>query len=50
MWWEEISSGSKRDQISFDYVARKLNIKINNFPGDIKKENYLFTRFSHNSR
>ena len=50
MWWEEISNGSKRDQISFDYVARKLNIKINNFPGDIKKENYLFTRFSHNSR
>lgn len=50
MWWNEICNGSRRDQLSFNYVARKLNIKINYFPGDIKKENYLFVRHMHNGR
>lgn len=27
LWWEEVKDGSIRDQISFNYVAYKLNIK-----------------------
>ena len=50
MWWYEICNGSRRDQISFNYVVRKLGLKVNYFPGDIKKENYLFSRHMHNGR
>lgn len=46
-WWEEIKRGSKRDQISFNYVARKLGVKIRYFPGNLRKKNYLFSRDEH---
>jgi GT2 family glycosyltransferase len=46
-WWEEIKNGSKRDQISFNYVANKLNLKYNYFPGDLRRKNYLFIRNNH---
>lgn len=46
-WWEEICKGSKRDQISFNYVARKLNLKYRYFPGNLRQKNYLFVRDAH---
>lgn len=32
MWWEEIKNGSKRNQLSFDYVRWRLGIEIGYFP------------------
>lgn len=48
-WWEEIQNGSKRDQISFNYVARKMRLKYNHFPADLRTTNYLFKVHKHNS-
>lgn len=47
-WWNEIVNGSKRDQISFNYVAHKMKLKFRYFPGSLRKKNYLFSRDQHN--
>jgi hypothetical protein len=31
-WWQEIQAGSRRDQISFPYVARKLGLRFTSIP------------------
>jgi GT2 family glycosyltransferase len=49
-WWEEIKNGSRRDQISFNYVVRKTGLKIRYFPGDLRKINHLFKREGHKKR
>lgn len=49
-WWDEIKNGSKRDQLSFNYVARKTMMEIRFFPGNIRQNNYLFQRLSHNKK
>lgn len=46
-WWQEILNGSRRDQISFNYVAWKLGFKFNYFPGSLREKNYLFVREKH---
>src|ERR1043165_522814 len=33
LWWEEVSQGSRRDQISFPYVAWSLGFKYDIIPG-----------------
>jgi len=35
LWWHEITHGSIRDQISFDYCVWKLGIKVNYFQGSV---------------
>lgn len=50
LWWNEIKRGSRRDQISFNYVAHKTGLKIQYFPGDLRKTNYLFKREGHKNR
>lgn len=36
LWWGEIQRGSRRDQLSFNYVAWKLGMKYSEFgPGDV---------------
>ena len=45
-WWSEISKHSKRDQISFNYVLSKLNIKPEIMRGHIKDNKY-FRRIPH---
>lgn len=42
-WWTEIKYGSKRDQLSFNYVAWKNNLKFNYMDGDSRNNQY-FTR------
>ena len=42
-WWTEIKYGSKRDQLSFNYVAWKSNTKFNYMDGDSRNNEY-FTR------
>jgi hypothetical protein len=45
-WWEEITRGSTRDQLSFPYVARKVGLHYGTFPGTISS-NPLFGRERH---
>lgn len=44
LWWSEIQTGSIRDQISFPYVARKIGIKINYFPGAVGDGTWFIRR------
>lgn len=45
-WWKELEHGSKRDQLSFNYVAYKHGLKYSIIPGCIWRNN-LFTFISH---
>jgi len=45
-WWKEIKYNSKRDQLSFNYVAWKNNFKFNYINGDIRT-NEIFNFTSH---
>ena len=42
-WWTEIKYGSKRDQLSFNYVAWKNKLKFSYIDGDSRINQY-FTR------
>jgi hypothetical protein len=35
MWWTEISLGSKRDQLSFDYCRWRTGVSFKEIPGSI---------------
>jgi hypothetical protein len=51
-WWVEICKGSKQDQLSLNYTAWKLGIKIGYFKEkhfNIHKENTYFTYYAHNT-
>jgi len=41
LWWNEVVSGSKRDQLSFNYVAWKKNLQYSVIPGEIWHNKYL---------
>lgn len=45
-WWQEVTRHSVRDQISFNFVARKLGIPYATFPGSILA-NPFFVRHRH---
>lgn len=47
LWWEEITNGSKRDQISFDYCLWKLGMKRREFKGWTKGSPHFFWRSHH---
>jgi hypothetical protein len=47
-WHAEIERGSKRDQLSFNYVAWKQNLKCGALPGNIIANPY-FTWYYHQS-
>ena len=36
-WWQELQEGSRRDQLSFNYVAWKLGMRYALLPGQIKR-------------
>ena len=40
-WWSEIKYNSKRDQLSFNYVAWKNNLKFNYIDGDSRNNKYF---------
>jgi hypothetical protein len=46
-WWTEIKYNSKRDQLSFNYVAWKNNLKFNYIQGDIRKNKYFTNTGAH---
>lgn len=41
-WWFYVKNYSKRDQLSFNFVAWQNNFKYNTIPGDIRKKNDFF--------
>lgn len=47
-WWIEIKSYSKRDQLSFNYIAWKNKLKYNFIQGDIRNNKYFKLSKSHN--
>ena len=49
-WWYFVKNFSKRDQLSFNYVAWKHHFKYNVIPGDIRKKNdYVYLLGKHKS-
>ena len=48
-WWKEVKYNSKRDQLSFNYVAWKHNLKFNYIDGDLRN-NKFFTHSSHTGK
>lgn len=46
LWWEEIKNGSYRDQLSFNYIAWKLGVNYEVFPGSFDANPY-FKWFRH---
>tara|TARA_R100001509_G_scaffold21481_1_gene11258 strand:- start:8236 stop:8922 length:687 start_codon:yes stop_codon:yes gene_type:complete len=46
-WWTELKYGSKRDQLSFNYVAWKNNFKFNYLPGDGRDDGYVKQVIGH---
>ncbi|MFC1721250.1 glycosyltransferase domain-containing protein [Patescibacteria group bacterium] len=40
-WWKEIVNNSRRDQLSFNYVAWKNNFKFVYLPGDSRNNKYF---------
>jgi len=47
LWWQEICQGSRRDQLSFNYVQWKTGLPIGEFPLPIQDNNGLFTKSPH---
>ena len=41
-WWTEIKYGSKRDQLSFNYVAWKNSLNFNYMDGDSRNNEYFY--------
>ncbi|MBN1309560.1 MAG: DUF616 domain-containing protein [Chitinispirillaceae bacterium] len=41
-WWNEIVSGSRRDQLSFDYIAWKERLKCRIIAGNIRNNRWFF--------
>ena len=46
MWWEELSRGSRRDQLSFNYVTWKLHYKFSYINEDARRNRY-FKKVKH---
>ena len=48
-WWNEVKYNSKRDQLSFNYVAWKQNLKFNYIDGDLRN-NEFFDHIGHTGK
>tara|TARA_B100000963_G_C22623057_1_gene670923 strand:+ start:1295 stop:1978 length:684 start_codon:yes stop_codon:yes gene_type:complete len=48
-WWEEVKYNSKRDQLSFNYIAWKHKLKFNYIDGDLRN-NEFFSHTSHTGK
>jgi len=46
-WWTEVRTKSKRDQLSFNYVAWKNQFKFKVLNGDLRSHEYLFMLAKH---
>jgi hypothetical protein len=46
-WWHEISIGSKRDQLSFNYAAWKEGLNYSIIDGDLRNNEWLYMLAHH---
>lgn len=49
-WWQEIKYGSRRDQLSFNYVAWKDKFKFNYLPGDSRSNKWFIQKPGHSGK
>jgi hypothetical protein len=49
-WWQEIKYNSKRDQLSFNYIAWKTNLKFNYIQGDSRNNEYFINVGKHKGK
>ena len=49
-WWTEIQYNSKRDQLSFNYVAWKNKVKFNYIEGDSRNNEYFINVGKHKGK
>ncbi len=49
-WWQEICLGSRRDQLSLNYVLWKTGLPIAEFPLPIQDNNGLVAKVAHAAR
>ena len=49
-WWTEIKHNSRRDQLSFNYVAWKTDFKFNYIPDDSRDNEYFKSVGKHKGK
>lgn len=49
-WWELISSGLRRDQVTFNYAFQDTKLYEINLNHNLNQDNFLFTRKTHKQR
>lgn len=49
-WWIEMKYGSRRDQLSLNYVAWKNNFDIRYIPGDVRNNEYFIMVSGHKGK
>ena len=49
-WWLEIKHNSRRDQLSFNYIAWKNNFNFEYLKGDSRKNEYFLQTGRHKKR
>jgi hypothetical protein len=49
-WWIEMKYGSRRDQLSLNYVEWKNNFKIHYIPGDVRNNEYFIMVSGHKGK
>ncbi|WP_224996825.1 glycosyltransferase domain-containing protein [Cesiribacter sp. SM1] len=42
LWWNEVKNGSRRDQLSFNYVVWKTGLDYGVLPGDLRKHKHFY--------
>ena len=47
IWWEEVVSGSKRDQLSFNYAAWKTGLSVGYLRENIRRNPWFFMMGTH---
>jgi hypothetical protein len=41
LWWEQVRTGSRRDQLSFNYAAWKTGLEFGIIPGDVRRHTHF---------
>ena len=49
-WWTEMKYGSKRDQLSLNFVSWKNNLAIDYIPGDVRNNEYFIMISGHKGK
>jgi hypothetical protein len=52
LWWNEVQTGSRRDQLSFNYVCWKTGLEVGIVPGDVRRHTHfhMVGKHTHNHK